>query len=248
MVCNALRKSNGLPPPGMDPSPLKPHLRPPGPGGGPGGQILYWDTGLTEGLDPPRPGGGPGGPGGLMCQLASVEATYPKCGGGVPDPPPVVGKCATRTFSSNLYWASVLLALSRQNGQCYVSLISRGVRPGYSRAYISLYYVRAQSHALLARIMPARDIETRPRDVVTPCRGLCPPVPRPAGGCCTGTPALGCWMGRFTLVVWEGWGFPCSEWDTGGIWAAHSGPSPPASSIDCLPIPLDARSTLRIPQ
>ena len=182
----------------------------------------------------------------MMCQLASVEATFPKCGGDVPDPRPegalywdsgrttpkrggnmrmlrephikplpVVGKCATRTFSSNLYWASVLLALSRQNGQCYVSLISRGVRPGYSRAYISLYYVRAQSHALLARIMPARDIETRPRDVVTPCRGLCPPVPRPAGGCCTGTPALGCWMGRFTLVVWEGWGFPCSEWGYG---------------------------------
>ena len=66
-----------------------------------------------------------------MCQLASVEATFPKCGGGVPDPRPeralycdsgrttpkrggnmrmlrephikpnpVLGKCATRTFSS----------------------------------------------------------------------------------------------------------------------------------------------------
>ena len=56
-----------------------------------------------------------------MCQLASVEATFPKCGGGVPDPGrttpkrggdmrmlrephikpnPVLGKCATRTFSS----------------------------------------------------------------------------------------------------------------------------------------------------
>ena len=172
----------------------------------------------------------------MICQLASVEATFPKCGGGVPAPPagvpvqaagvpvqdPVLGKCATRTFSSNLYWASVLLALSRQNGQCYVSLISKGVRPGYSRAYISLYYVRAQSHALLARIMPARDIETRARNVLKRRRGLCPRTPALPGACCTGTPALcsgdptlGCWMGRFTLVVWEGWGFPCSEWDMG---------------------------------
>ena len=130
-------------------------------------------------------------------------------------PHPVLGKCATRTFSSN---PSVHKLRSEESSLKRPMLREphiKGVRPGYSRAYISLYYVRAQSHALLARIMPARDIETRPRDVVTPCRGLCPPVPRPAGGCCTGTPALGCWMGRFTLVVWEGWGFPCSEWGYG---------------------------------
>ena len=87
-------------------------------------------------LTPPAGGGGD----------RTFDVPAGKCGSdisqvwrGVPDPRPVVGKCATRTFSSNLYWASVLLALSRQNGQCYVSLISRGVRPGYSRAYISLY-------------------------------------------------------------------------------------------------------------
>ena len=176
----------------------------------------------------------------MMCQLASVEATFPKCGGGVPDPPPVVGKCATRTFSSNLYWASVLLALSRQNGQCYVSLISRGVRPGYSRAYISLYYVRAQSHALLARIMPARDIETRPRDVLKRPPGALPRTPA-LPGACAGTYALEIplWgVGWVDLPLWYGryGASPASEWDTGGIWAAHSGPSPPASSIDCLPI------------
>jgi len=148
--------------------------------------------------------------------------TTPKCGGNMRmlrephiKPHPVVGKCATRTFSSN---PSVVKLRSEESSLKRPMLREphiKGVRPGYSRAYISLYYVRAQSHALLARIMPARDIETRPRDVVTPCRGLCPPVPRPAGGCCTGTPALGCWMGRFTLVVWEGWGFPCSEWGYG---------------------------------
>ena len=159
-------------------------------------------------------------------------------------PHPVVGKCATRTFSSN---PSVVKLRSEESSLKRPMLREphiKGVRPGYSRAYISLYYVRAQSHALLARIMPARDIETRVRSVSPPIRrGARPPGPPALRGCCTGTPALcsrdptlGCWMGRFTLVVWEGWGFPCSEWDTGGIWAAHSGPSPPASSIDCLPI------------
>ena len=184
----------------------------------------------------------------MMCQLASVEATYPKCGGGVPDPPPVLGKCATRTFSSNLYWASVLLALSRQNGQCYVSLISRGVRPGYSRAYISLYYVRAQSHALLARIMPARDIETRPRDVLKRPPGALPPDPRPCRGL-----VLGLMLSRSHFGVLDGSIYPCGMGGMGLplLRVGYRGDmgctqrSQPTCVINRLPTDLDARSTLR---
>ena len=104
--------------------------------------------------------------------------TTQKCGGNMRmlrephiKPHPVVGKCATRTFSSN---PSVVKLRSEESSLKRPMLREphiKGVRPGYSRAYISLYYVRAQSHALLARIMPARDIETRARNVLDPPAG-----------------------------------------------------------------------------
>ena len=71
-----------------------------------------------------------------------------------------------------LYWASVLLALSRQNGQFYVSLISRGSGPGFSRAYISLYYVRAHSPcATGAHYACPRHYYARPKCILPPAGG-----------------------------------------------------------------------------
>ena len=122
---------------------------------------LYWDSGRTT----PKRGG----------NMRMLREPHIK-------PHPVVGKCATRTFSSN---PSVVKLRSEESSLKRPMLREphiKGVRPGYSRAYISLYYVRAQSHALLARIMPARDIETRPRDVVTPMPGALPPSPPPCRG------------------------------------------------------------------
>ena len=111
---------------------------------------LYWDSGRTT----PKRGG----------NMRMLREPHIK-------PHPVLGKCATRTFSSN---PSVHKLRSEESSLKRPMLREphiKGVRPGYSRAYISLYYVRAQSHALLARIMPARDIETRARNVLDPPAG-----------------------------------------------------------------------------
>ena len=117
-----------------------------------------------------------------------MEATFPKCGGGVPDPRPdplkcggnmrmlrephikplpVVGKCATRTFSSN---PSVVKLRSEESSLKRPMLREphiKGVWPRVlARVYISLVMCGHIAHALLARIMPARVITTRVRSVI----------------------------------------------------------------------------------
>ena len=122
-------------------------------------------------LTPPAGGGVTGH---LMCQLASVEATFPKCGGVCQTPGregalywdsgrttpkcggnmrmlrephikphPVVGKCATRTFSSN---PSVVKLRSEESSLKRPMLREPHIKGGparvLARVYISLLCAR----------------------------------------------------------------------------------------------------------